>query len=161
MPEKPRAVERILELLAEGPARIAAATASLTADELRGCPAPDEWSASQVLAHLRSCADVWGDCIRRILAEDHPTIRAVNPRTWIERTDYLQQAFEPSLRAFTLQRDALQALLASLPPAGWSRVATVKGAGKTLERSVHSYAQWLATHERPHVKQIERIAARR
>jgi hypothetical protein len=33
----------------------------------------------------------------------------------------------------------------------------VTGAGKTLERSVLFYADWLAVHERPHVKQIERI----
>ena len=31
------------------------------------------------------------------------------------------------------------------------------GAGKVLERTVLFYAQWLAEHERPHVKQIERI----
>jgi hypothetical protein len=27
-----------------------------------------------------------------------------------------------------------------------------------LTRTVLSYAQWLARHERPHVKQVERIA---
>jgi hypothetical protein len=42
--------------------------------------------------------------------------------------------------------------------AGGSLVAraTVTGAGRTLERTVLFYAQWLASHERPHVKQIER-----
>jgi hypothetical protein len=62
------------------------------------------------------------------------------------------------LRAFTTQRAELLAVLEPLPPESWSRGTTVKGAGKTLERTMQSYAQWLATHERPHVKQIERIA---
>ena len=44
-----------------------------------------------------------------------------------------------------------------LPPEGWLRAATVTGAGKVLERTVLSYAQWLASHERTHVKQIERV----
>jgi len=44
-----------------------------------------------------------------------------------------------------------------LPPAGWARAASVTGAGAALERTVRDYAQWLARHERPHVKQIERI----
>jgi len=44
-----------------------------------------------------------------------------------------------------------------LPPEGWSRAATVTGAGKVLERTVLFYAQWLARHERQHVKQVERI----
>jgi hypothetical protein len=33
----------------------------------------------------------------------------------------------------------------------------VTGAGKVLERTVLFYARWLAGHEEPHVKQIERI----
>lgn len=102
-------------------------------------------------------ADVWGNCILTIIKEDRPTIRAVNPRTWINQTDYLALDFLPSLRAFTAQRNELLTVLQSLPPDGWSRTATVTGAGKVLERAVLFYAQWLATHERPHVKQIERI----
>jgi hypothetical protein len=51
------------------------------------------------------------------------------------------------------------AVLEPLKPNIWSRSATVTGAGKILERTVHKSAQWLATHERPHVKQIKRIAS--
>ncbi len=85
-------------------------------------------------------------------------MRAVNPRTWIEKTDYLEQEFQPSLHAFTTQRLALLAVLEPLAPAGWSRLATVTGAGKPLERTALFYASWLASHERPHLKQIGRIA---
>jgi len=35
----------------------------------------------------------------------------------------------------------------------------VVGAGKPLERNVLFYAQWVAEHERPHLKQIQRTAA--
>ena len=116
-----------------------------------------EWSANDVLAHLRACADVRGGCIPVILAEDRPTLRAVDPRSWIERTDYRDLEFGPSLRAFAAQRAELLALLEPLPPEGWSRAATVTGAGKPLERSVLFYAEWLARHERPHVEQVGRI----
>jgi hypothetical protein len=110
-----------------------------------------------VLAHLRACADVWGNCIVTMIAEDRPTLRAVNPRTWIKRTDYRDLEFRPSLRVFATQRADLLAVLEPLPPDGWSRSATVTGAGAVLERTVLTYAQGLARHERPHVKQIERI----
>jgi hypothetical protein len=100
---------------------------------------------------------VWGGCIEAIIAQDMPALRAVNPRTWIQKTDYREQAFQPSLHAFVTQRTRLLAVLEPLPPAGWARAATITGAGKVLERTVLSYAQWLALHERPHVKQIERI----
>jgi hypothetical protein len=148
---------QVLTMLAAAPPRIAALTASRDPAQLRARPAAEEWSANEVLAHLRACADMWGNCIMAMIAEDRPTLRAVNPRTWIDKTDYLEQAFQPSLDAFTTQRAELLAVLEPLPPEGWARAATVTGAGKALERTVRFYAQWLATHERPHLKQIERI----
>jgi hypothetical protein len=151
-------IEQVLLLLAETPPRLTTLTAELSPEELQTRPAPDEWSANEVLAHLRSCADVWGNCIMKIIAEDKLTLRAVNPTTWIKKTNYLELEFRPSLRSFATQRTDLQTVLSSLPIDAWSRSATVTGAGTVLERTVLFYAQWLARHERPHVKQIERIA---
>jgi hypothetical protein len=147
----------VLTALAETPPRIAALTADLLPDQLRASPDDGGWSANEVLAHLRACADVWGDCIAAMLAQDTPTIRAIDPRTWIKRTDYREQGFLPSLQAFATQRTGLLAVLAPLAPEGWSRAATVTGAGKVLERTVLFYARWLAVHERPHLKQMQRI----
>jgi hypothetical protein len=157
VPDRLLTIEKVLALLAEAPTRIAAITDGLAPTILHIPPNPGEWSANDVLAHLRSCADVWGNCIEVILAQDKPTIRAVNPRTWIEKTDYLKQEFQHSLKTFTTQRTDLLAILEPLAPEAWSRAAIVTGAGKTLIRTVHSYADWLVTHERPHIKQIERI----
>ena len=157
MPTNPLTSEQVLTLLAATAPGIAALTAGLPPAHLHTRPTPDEWSANEVLAHLRACSDVWGGCIAAMLAQDTPTLRAVNPRTWIRKTDYPEQDFQPSLHAFATQRTELLAVLEPLPPEGWSRAATVTGAGKALERTVLSYAQWLARHERPHVKQIERI----
>lgn len=145
-------------MLAAAPPRIAALTDGLTPTQLRTVPDPDGWSVNDVLAHLRSCSDVWGDCIRVLIAEDHPTLRAINPRAWITQTDYPALEFEPSFRAFATQRAALLAFLEPLPPAAWSRTATLTGAGRPLVRTVVSYAERLAIHERQHYKQIERIA---
>lgn len=151
-------IEQILTLLASGPSQIAESTTELTEAQLHHASSPGEWSANEVLAHLRSCADVWGNCIVRIINDDTPTIRAVNPRTWIESTDYREQKFQPSLKAFTVQRNDLLSILGPLKPTIWSRSATITGAGKPLVRTVQFYARWMATHERPHLKQIKRIA---
>ena len=147
---------QILKLLAENPERIAALTDGLAPAQLSVRPR-DAWSANDVLSHLRSCADVWGKCIATMLAEDHPTLRAVNPRTWIKRTNYLELEFHPSFWSFKKQRLDLLAILEPLPDKAWLRSATVTGAGNTLRRTVHTYAQWLARHEHTHVKQIARI----
>jgi hypothetical protein len=150
-------LEKILTLLAETPSHIAAASYQVTPPQLHTPRGPDEWSANDVLAHLRSCADIWGGCIISIIAEERPVLRAVNPRTWIKKTDYLEQEFHSSLQAFTAQRTKLLKVLEPLAPGDWLRKADVTGAGKPLVRTVHFYAQWLATHERPHIKQIRKI----
>lgn len=157
MPRKLLSIEQILAILTETPQRIAALSAGLSEGQLHARPEPGEWSANEVLAHLRACADVWGDCMALILAEDEPTIQAVHPRTWIKKTDYGQQAFASSLQAFTAQRADLLAVLESLAPQAWEREATVTGAGKPRVWTVYGYARRLARHEEPHVEQIARI----
>jgi hypothetical protein len=157
MAKKPLAIEKILTLLKENPVTIAELTADLTPKQLRTIPEEGEWTAVDILAHLRSCADVWGGCIATILTEDHPTIRAINPTTWIKKTNYPDLEFQPSFQVFTTQRTELVVLLESCAPADWLRGATVTGAGKPLERTVQFYAQWLAEHERSHLKQFRQI----
>jgi DinB superfamily len=157
MREKTVTIEQVLTLLAEAPRRIKAVTAGLEPVRLHAAPHEDEWSANDVLAHLRSCADVWGRSIVRMLREDHPTIRAISPRTWIHSTDYPECAFNPSFRAYSEQRAELLALLEGLSPAEWARGGTFTGAGRLLERTVLSEASAIAIHERPHIKQIERV----
>ena len=151
------ASEQVLTMLAATPTRIEAITVGAEPVQLRTCPGPDEWSANDVLAHLRSCADVWGGSIAFVIDEDRPTIRAVNPTTWIKSTDYRSLELGTSLFAYTAQRAALLAVLESLTQEGWARSATVAGAGKVLDRTVRFYVTWLARHEQPHVRQIDRI----
>ncbi len=159
MPKELLAVEQVLALLAAAPADIFAITASATPAQLRLRPAPQAWSASEVLAHLRACADVWGGAIARIIAEEQPAFRAVSPRTWIRRTDYASLDVAPSRDAFTRQRTELLTLLQPLPADGWQRRATLISAGKRSERTALAFATGLATHERQHLAQLERITA--
>ena len=62
MARSPLTIKQILTILTETPSRIADLTDGLTAVQLRTPPGQDEWSVNDVLAHLRSCADVWGHC---------------------------------------------------------------------------------------------------
>jgi len=147
-------MEQVLSVMRDTPDRLRCLTGDLTEARLHAAPEPGEWSVAEVVAHLRSCADVWGRAIETIVMTDHPIIRAVSPNTWIKSTDYRELAFASSLRAFSKQRDQLLALLGDLPDQGWSRSATVLGGGRPLELTVHSYANRLARHERTHWRQV-------
>ena len=157
MTSKQLPIDTILTILNATPPRLATLTAGLTPAQLQTAPSVGEWSANEVLAHLRACNEVWGGYyMMTILAQDRPTIKALNPRTWIKTTDYLDQAFQSSLRAFTEQRSKLLAVLEPLPLKDWTRTNTLTGAGKPLQQTLLYHADGLARHERAHLKQIER-----
>lgn len=157
MATKALSVEEILALLESTPRSIVESTDGLSREQLHQPPQPGEWSLNDILAHLRSCADMWGGCITAIAVKKVEALRAMNPRTWIRQTDYPVLEFAPSLQAFLAQRAELLRVLARFTPEDWTRAATVSGAGKRLVRDSRFYAQWLAEHERSHEKHIRRI----
>jgi hypothetical protein len=146
-----------MAILPETPGRIADLTGGLAEPQLHAQPEPGEWSVNEVLAHLRASHDVLGGHMLRIVAEDRPTWRRLSPRTWLRKTDYPQWAFEPSFEAFRAQRADLLAVLTPLPAEAWQRIAIVtEPPGRTRERSLRFYGEWLAAHEREHMPQIEK-----
>ena len=73
MYDKPLTIEQNLTLLAAAPARLADLTNGFSRAHLLTPPEPGAWSARDVLAHLRACADMWGLYIAKILRENQPT----------------------------------------------------------------------------------------
>jgi hypothetical protein len=145
-----------LEQLETTPQRIASATKGLTGQDLIWKPSADSWSVNEVVAHLRACADIWGDSIAKILSQNNPTFRYVSPRTWIRETNYLLLDFPTSFLAFRKQREDLLHILRPLSQEQWLRTANIKAAKPRVE-TVLSYAHRLATHEASHCEQIDRI----
>ena len=150
-------IEQILALLAETPQRLAVLTSGLEQAQLHTAPDHDTWSVHAILAHLRSCADVWGKSILAMIAENNPTLRYVSPRTWIRKTNYLEQSFHTSFQAFAQQRSDLLTSLNELADQDWARAATFTGTVKGRSQTVFSYAQRIVEHERVHLDQIESI----
>jgi len=156
MPKQLIPVSQALDLLREQPGQIAAMTAGLSEHQLHMPPEHNEWSCVEMLGHLRTCSDMWGQAIEKILAEEQPTFKAVNPRTWAEQVDYNELDFVPSFKSYKRQRTKLLKLLEGLQPKDWQRYAIVLVAGKPNKRSVHFYADWLAVHERTHMRQFKK-----
>src|SRR5262245_11349449 len=118
------ATKAVLTALSGTPKEIARIAGGSSVRELHRRPKTDAWSAREIVAHLRACAEVWGRSIERMLVEDHPTIRYVSPRGWIKKTDYLEQSFHDSLEDFAQRRAALVKTLSELDVRDWSRTAT-------------------------------------
>jgi hypothetical protein len=157
MKVSPAEIESVLKLLAATPRRIASLSRDVEISKLYFRAHPDSWSAHDILAHLRACADVWGKSIVEMITRDHPKLRYISPRSWIRKTDYLELEFRGSLKAFTDQRRELLRALQGLAIKDWSRSATFTATTKGREQTVFSYACRIAEHENKHCDQIEAV----
>jgi hypothetical protein len=157
METSPAEIQRLIKLLEETPRRISAASKGIKNARLQSRPDEEAWSANDILAHLRSCADVWGKSIMAMVTQDHPTILYISPRTWIRKTNYPELEFQLSLDVFVKQRNELLKSLKILEIKDWSRRATFTATTEGREHTVLSYVQRLAQHENEHCKQIEAL----
>src|SRR4051812_47872136 len=120
-------IGELLRLLATTAEHLEALSRGLDDEYLGHSPGEGQWSANEILAHLRACADVWGGSIWSMIEREHPTLRYVSPRTWIRKTAYPSQPFSESFEAFAAQRAALVRMLGGLDQADWARGATFTG----------------------------------
>jgi len=155
MKATPTKIEEMLRLLAETPLRIETSCNALDEAQLHLKPDKKSWSANDILAHLRACADVWGDTIQAMLREDEPVLAHISPRTWLKRTNYPDLPFAESFESFAHQRQELLQTLNDLAFAEWSRGATIKNRRHT----VFSQARRMALHEVTHCQQLEALQA--
>jgi uncharacterized damage-inducible protein DinB len=146
---------RRLEQLRDAPRRIAAATAGVSDDRLYVRTAQEPWSVNDVLAHVRSAADVRDRFIRRLATEERASIPYKSARSELARTDYLERSFAENLAAYSAKRAELLVFLESLSPDGWMRGALMRDRPET----VASYAGYLADHDTVHCDQIEALLA--
>jgi len=146
-------IEQYLKLLEETPRGIKRLTGSIDEARLQRRTEKERWSVNDILAHLRSCADVWGDSIAAMLAEENPRVPYRHPRQWIKKTDYLELPFHESFQAFIVQRRKLLRVLKPLSPKAWSRAATIQG----REHTVFTQVRRMALHEGVHYEQIESL----
>jgi len=151
MKSSPDEIKKVLILLDQTPRRLAAAAGGSSDEALHAAPDKKAWSAAEVLAHLRACADVWTHSSFAMLAVETPSLADIDERKWARVTGYAGLPFSRSLQTFTLQREELLRVLTALPPESWERTALI------FERrhTVFSQARRMALHEDEHCAGLE------
>ncbi len=143
----------LIRRYAEGPARLRAALERVPREAVRWRPAPDRWSAHEVICH---CADSETNAaarIRFLLCEDNPLVLGYDQARWAKLLDYHSLPLEPALAAVEATRANTTFLLRRVSPEGWAR------AGRHTESGTYSAERWLevyAEHLEKHARQIDR-----
>jgi hypothetical protein len=153
MKATPSEIEKCLRIISETPQRITQAAKGLDEARLQFKPDNKSWSVNDILAHLRSCADLWTHSIYAMLAENEPVFSDINERKWSKVTRYAELSFSESFQAFSSQRETLLRVLKALPFESWERSAIIFG----RKHTVFTQTRRLAKHEQEHVRQIEEL----
>lgn len=132
--------------------RIAAAIDGLTSVQLQAIPAEGEWSIQQILIHLPDSETVGYERIRRIIAEEQPTLQPYDEDAWARNLHYPQQDPRLALELFKLLRQSSAALLHQLPAATWERTGLHAENGPM---SLYTVFQTYLNHGEIHLQQIE------
>jgi hypothetical protein len=131
---------------------VAAALEGASDAQLDARPAPDKWTAREIVHHLADSEMTSAIRLRRLLAEDSPLIVGYDQEEYARRLHY-DRPIAASLSAFKAARDTTGELLDRLSDAEWGRKGTHSESGP------YSVLQWLeiyAGHAHNHADQIRR-----
>jgi hypothetical protein len=122
--------------------------------KLRRRPAPDQWSITEILAHLADVEIVIGWRMRSILGDPGTAVQAYDQNSWVIACHYEKRDPRKSIELHRAVREANLALLKSLTPAQWKHFGQHSERG---QESIEHIARMVAGHDLNHIQQIERI----
>jgi hypothetical protein len=151
-------ISRILALLIQAPLRLEKVTRDVQTMRLHLRSDGEPWSVNDILAHLRACADVWGNSIMAMITRDNPILPYVSPRSWMRKPSYLEPEFAAALASLSQERQKLVKVLVDLDEAGWVRRGTfTRTSPRQRDQTVASYCERIVNHEQAHLEQIEAL----
>ncbi len=155
--EAKRATDDLLSWLAAIPVRIADAVKDRSEALLRSAFTSDEWSVTDIFAHMRSSDDILAYRAYAILARDNPPLTPYDERRWGQIVGYAQADFRTSLELFTLRRAELVNMLRQIASTDWERSGMHETRGRLL---LFDVITGLVEHEEEHCAQIEALLNR-
>ena len=126
----------------------------VSASKLRGRPAADKWSVSEIVAHLGDAEIVTGFRMRLILGAPGAPIAAYDQDSWMTSGHYEKRDPRKSVEQFRVLREANLALLESLTPEQWKHYGMHSERG---QEAIELMVQMAAGHDINHLRQIEEI----
>lgn len=118
--------------------------------------AGDEWSAAEILAHVRASEDILLPRVYQILVRDNPPLPAFDERRWAEIAGYAAMPVDAHFARIVIRRYELIQLLRSLTPEAWQRTGVHEERGAvTLEQIVAH----IVGHAEEHQHQMEKLLA--
>ena len=147
-------IEGLLRDLAATPVRLEDLFAGRDEATLRASSSGGEWSALDVLIHVRASDEIIAPRLVQMLVRDDPLLPAFDERRWAEVVGYAE--FPPALllARFAARRDELLHALRRCDAAAWDRSGQHEVSGR---QTLWTIASHLAAHEAEHLEQLTQL----
>jgi DinB superfamily len=144
-----------LDRLRRSAAAIEALVDGLPLESSRWKPAPDKWSALEVICHLadEEVEDFRGR-LRLVLENPATPWPKIEPAKWVTERRYAEQPLGPSLARFLSERAASLQWLAAQREAHWDNAYQHPTAGPVGAKLL--LVNWIA-HDLLHLRQLARL----
>ena len=119
----------------------------LSSVQLQARPIPGQWSSLEVLCHLADSEALFAERIKRVLAEDRPSLPFADPALFSAALAYEQRDAKEELNCIAATRQQMARILRAQSPEAWQRVGLHSRQGEqTLEQLVRKAIDHLAHH---------------
>ncbi|MBC8105129.1 MAG: DinB family protein [Anaerolineae bacterium] len=141
----------LIERYAHGGEKISLAIRGLTSEDMQTVPPPEpklgKWTIQQVVIHLLDSDLISTDRIKRMIAEDNPTLVGYDENKFAEKLFYNEQSTEDAVTIISLNRKMFAGVLKKLPDSAFDRPGTHSERGKvTIGTSLKLYTDHLEHH---------------
>ena len=128
-------ISQLIDEYIKGPKLLREAVAGMTREQLLARPVAGKWSTLELIAHLADFEPVYGDRMKRILAEDEPTLFGGDPDKFAAKLAYHERDLETELSLIECVRKQMAVILRTVPEADFQRVGRHSEAGPLTLRT--------------------------
>ena len=145
-------LNELIESYLDGPKALRRAVSGMSREQLTARPVAGKWSTLEVVCHLADFEPILADRMKRVIAEDQPTLVGADENRFAAALNYHGRDVEEELTIIDRTRSQLARILRTLPDAALARVGVHNERGpRTLEQLL----QTATNHITHHVKFIE------
>lgn len=137
----------IIDRYAAGPELLRYAAQGLSPEQQQARPGPGAWSIAELVTHMVDSDVVGVERMKRVIAEDEPTLQAYDENRWIARLDAQNMPVDEAVALFGANRAWMVRILKKCSEEDFARSGNHTEDGpKTLAKLVAGYVSHLDYH---------------
>lgn len=140
-------LQTLIDQYLDGPKQLRQAVAGMSREQVLAHPIAGKWSTLEVVAHLADFDPILADRMKRVIAEDRPTLLGADENKFAAALAYQDRDLQEELTILELTRSQLARVLKTLPESALQRVGIHNERGpRTLQQLLETTINHIPHH---------------